>query len=154
MMCSRERCESDLGRGRSSTDRNLNGHPWHLNRQPQEPKMGAFWSLKLLPMGAKRHILWLHTQLRTTGHLFPINHSKAWAESHTFSVKDIVHRTYLYSFYYSYTQSGLRFPFLFALPFTILFSLSLPSVRLIIISFSIPISLSLPFAHSTIFSLS
>jgi hypothetical protein len=34
----------------TGTDRGLNGHPWHLNGQPQEPKMGAFWSLKLLPM--------------------------------------------------------------------------------------------------------
>jgi hypothetical protein len=32
------------------TPGHLNGHPWHLNGQPQEPKMGAFWSLKLLPM--------------------------------------------------------------------------------------------------------
>jgi hypothetical protein len=28
----------------------LNGHPWHLNGQPQEPDMEAFWSLKLLPI--------------------------------------------------------------------------------------------------------
>jgi hypothetical protein len=44
-------------RGRTGTDRNLNGHlwrlnghSWHLNGQPQEPKIGAFWGLKLLPM--------------------------------------------------------------------------------------------------------
>src|SRR5271156_5619402 len=34
----------------SVTPCHLNGHPWHLNGQPQEPKMGAFWGLKLLPM--------------------------------------------------------------------------------------------------------
>ena len=44
-----------LGKTNTNRDPNghawhLNGHAWHLNGQPQESKMGAFWSLKLLPM--------------------------------------------------------------------------------------------------------
>jgi len=42
---------------------------------------------------------------------------------------------------------------IFALLFTILFSLSLPFVHSVIVSFSIPILLSHPFACSIIFSL-
>jgi hypothetical protein len=58
MVCSWERCESGLAGGRTNTDRNLNGHPWHLNGQPQEPK-GGLLEPEVAPSGAKRHILWL-----------------------------------------------------------------------------------------------
>jgi hypothetical protein len=57
MVCSRERCEKGTDRNLEWTPWAPEWAPWHLNGQPQEPKMGAFWSLKLLPMVPTSHSL-------------------------------------------------------------------------------------------------
>jgi hypothetical protein len=44
---------------RTGTDRDLNGYPWHLNGQPQEPKNRSLLGPEVAPYGTKRHILWL-----------------------------------------------------------------------------------------------